>query len=564
MDHAPKPSLDPTRLPQPPAPAPAIPPFSRDDFAPQSPAGESTHKPEFVREETAYRVGHAATQAAAGSESYPPEGETVRPAAQYDQEQPRGTEPAPGSKPQLPSLEKPAAPVVDPVGNVPPTPSNNPIEPVERGEYLHPGDPDSGFKVTRLNQEFPKEPISVQEAFPLSYMGGDHAAKERLAATTMEDKLMNGEMQLRAVEHTNNVPLQNVSLVLDIPIKTSAYERAVADDRTAPDLFDAENKAMGYAPNASALEDLIDPVQKRALIQDAIAAATTNRSARARNSFVNELSDLNSVQIAAVKGVTQAYDLTDGNRSVRLLNLSSTPMNEEHVRQTVNAVRAAADKSGGGVYDRLHVIAVLPEDHPMMRVKVQREDGRQGTVARVGLQEGNSILLSDRLIKNPEAKLPMPELGRDKTLFERFGLPGETEKGPNSPRKTVIGEDLQGNLAHELEHAALPMSYHAELPGHAPSLYGRTNTDEHVAEIGAAMYRGGEYAAEVPVAQRFATQEMWGNYRGTDDGVTYRQPLGPHFVNGTELDVRHGPLPLRVRDGAQEVPAEITYHLVPD
>jgi hypothetical protein len=88
-----------------------------------------------------------------------------------------------------------------------------------------------------------------------------------------------------------------------------------------------------------------------------------------------------------------------------------------------------------------------------------------------------------------------------------------------------------------------------------------------MAELGAAEYMGGEDALAVPEDQRQAKQEMWRRHRGSDDngdnGVTYKQPLGPHFVPGTELDLAN-PLPPRLNKPHLTVPAEITYRLVQD
>jgi hypothetical protein len=209
-------------------------------------------------------------------------------------------------------------------------------------------------------------------------------------------------------------------------------------------------------------------------------------------------------------------------------------------------------------------MAILPQDHRVLRVRVEREDGQIGEVLRGGLQQGASIFLSDRLITNLEDRSPMPAIGPEKTMFESFGLPGESEDGPNSPRKGVGAQDWEPTLAHELEHVALPQKYQRDLPSPAPTLYGRTNTDEHVAEVGGALYMGGTYAAEVPEDQWAAVKEMWDSYRGSVDGVKYEQPIGPHFVQCQELDIAQGPLPMRIRYGAQQVPAEITYHLTSD
>lgn len=433
-------------------------------------------------------------------------------------------------------------------------------EALERGDRQLPDEPDRGFRITRLEQETSPGPVAVEAALPLSFRSR-HKAQEinRYAVEQVTDKLGRGDMELEPVMSLLSVPARGLRLKLDFPIRASDYEAAVQAGHLKPGLFNEEGKASLVGElDANPLQDLVDGEQKRTVIEEAV----TDKVAYAKGALVDELGDLNSLEIGEVHTLTEAYELADGEHTVRLLNLSGVPMQEAQLRQTVNAVRSSADKSGGGVYDRLRTIAILPEEHPLLRVNIVREDGQTDTIPAGGLYRGRSIFLSGRLVKDPKDRPPLPAT-KGKTLFERFGLPGESEEGPHSPRKSVGAQDLEPTLAHELEHAALPKQHHAELPGPAPSLYGRSNTDEHISEIGAALYMGGAYAAEVPANQRLATGEMWNNYRGTT-GTTYNQPVGPRFVECRELDVAHGPLPSRVDQQDRQVLAEISYHLIPD
>lgn len=120
-------------------------------------------------------------------------------------------------------------------------------------------------------------------------------------------------------------------------------------------------------------------------------------------------------------------------------------------------------------------------------------------------------------------------------------------------------------MSHELTHIALPehIQEAAPLSGPAPTLYGRHTKIEHIAELGAAEYAGGDLALAVPEQQRHEFAEMWWAQRGSEDGVTYKQPQGPHYVVCRELDITH-PLPLRDKQPGQPLPVEVTYRLKAD
>jgi hypothetical protein len=57
---------------------------------------------------------------------------------------------------------------------------------------------------------------------------------------------------------------------------------------------------------------------------------------------------------------------------------------------------------------------------------------------------------------------------------------------------------------------------------------------------------------------------MYQRYRGSEDSIKYKQPLGPRYVVCRELDLTQGPLPPRMINPSKSMAAEITYHLVSD
>jgi hypothetical protein len=171
-------------------------------------------------------------------------------------------------------------------------------------------------------------------------------------------------------------------------------------------------------------------------------------------------------------------------------------------------VRAISDKSGGALFDRLDTIAIVPELYKSMEQDVKMPDGTMRTVPTNGYKSPRLLALSDRLIKPPEERSALPEGMSD--FYAQYRLPDEPAEGPGSPRKKVSDGEWELTLAHELVHIALPESIQTKvkLPDPAPTLYGRHNKTEQIAELGAAEYAGGEAALAIPDDQR---QKFCGN-----------------------------------------------------
>jgi hypothetical protein len=198
-----------------------------------------------------------------------------------------------------------------------------------------------------------------------------------------------------------------------------------------------------------------------------------------------------------------------------------------------------------------------------MQQDVTLEDGTKARLPVNGYKSPRLLALSDRLIKPPDQQRPLPEGIGD--FYGQYRLPDEPIEGPGSPRKKVSDSEFEITLAHELVHIALPDSIQGSfpLPGPAPTLYGRYNKTEQIAELGAAEYKGGDAALAVPHDQREVIDNMWqAQVVGSAEDDLYRRPIGPRFVVGKELDITE-PLPLRTKIPNKPLKVEVDYRLDP-
>lgn len=428
---------------------------------------------------------------------------------------------------------------------------------LQRGERQLPDEPNRGFRIEYLEGEHLRESMPVEAVFPNS---DDFRAKE------FARQYVSGETPVEIVEDAwSGVNRGLPGFVVYFPVAASKYRQAVAVGQAQADLFGAEGKVMHTESGADVLDALVDSNQKQAAIKDYYH----KQPHAVERNYIKDLEGITysdrSDAREELQKVSEVYELNDGARSIRLVNFSSTQLNEEQLRQAVNTVRAISDRSGGELFERLYTIAIVPEEYRSMQQPVELNDGKTVMLPINGYQSPHLLALSDRLIKPPEERKPLSE--HAEAFFENHRLPQEGVEGSSSIRDKVSDEGWELTLAHELTHIALPEDIQrtTPLPGPAPTLYGRYNKAEHIAELGAAEYAGGEQAQEVPDDQRKAFQQMWQLQRGSyGDGVEYKQPLGPHYVVCRELDITQGPLPLRVQHPNQPLAIEVNYRLIPD
>ncbi|HLZ15336.1 MAG TPA: hypothetical protein VKQ34_05115 [Candidatus Saccharimonadales bacterium] len=388
--------------------------------------------------------------------------------------------------------------------------------------------------------------VRVEAAFPrtVEYQAQDFAKK-----------YVDGALNVDIVSDAwSDVQMGRPGFVVYFPVAESTFHQAAVAGQVDEGVFGSEGKVMHTEPGAEKLAALVAPDDKRTSIE----RYYEKQPRTAGRVYIDDIDGIEYPE--ALEEISQGYELTDGDRSVRLLNFSPTRLSDEQLRQAVNAVRAASDRTGGAVLEKLYTIAILPKDHPSLQMKVRQADGTTSLVRRGGYQAPHLLALTEDLLL-PADQQPGPSAESTK-YFDSQRLPDEPIEGPGSPKKTVSSGRWEGTLAHELTHIALDEEqYTANVPGPAPTLYGRSKTIEHVAELGAAQHMGGEDASAVPPDQRQALDQLWQQKRGSDDGVTFRQPQGPHFIRCRELDLTQGPLPLRLRDPGRPLPTEVTYRL---
>jgi hypothetical protein len=419
----------------------------------------------------------------------------------------------------------------------------------ERGDRQLPDEPNRGFRIERLEGDRPNQTVSRQELLPDS---DDYRAKE------FARQFLDGTTPIDIVPDAwSGVRMGKPGFVVYFPVAASKYEAAVAAGDVPEGLFDPKGTAI-HTDGAEALDGLVDSEQKA----EAVEAYYHKQPNAVNRNYIDDLEGLTKAEREELKEVTEAFEFFDGGRSVRLLNFSQTRLDSEQLRKAANVLRSAADKSGS--LERLYTIAIMPENHSTMQKEVKKSDGTTEILPVNAYQDDHLMAISEWSIQPPDKRKPRPASIKD-FMYDKL-LPGEPAEGPGSPRTNVSGGDFEGTLAHEITHHILHgMEYSTPLPGPAKSLYGRHNRTEHIAELGAAEHMGGEEALEVPEDQREALNVMYTKKYGSEDGgVTYKRPLGPHFVVCKEIDITQGPLSMRQRHPGRPLAAEVTYRLNPD
>jgi|GEM_PF-2159298 len=425
---------------------------------------------------------------------------------------------------------------------------------IERGDRQLPDEPDQGYRIERTEAH---EPVSVESAFPAK------DSDER--ATEFARHYVDGTLPLNIVEDAwKGVQSGEPGFVAYFGVPASRYKAAVESGSIPDGLFDTTGKVMHTEPGASELGTLLTQDEK----EQAVEAYYHKEVKQVQRYYIDDLEGVKTANGLDARDTLQilseGYDLTDGGKSIRLLNFSTQKLSEEQLRQAVNAVRSISDKSAGGLFDQLRTITILPEDSPCLRQEVTLLDGTKVNAPLNGFKEPNALALSDRLLKTSEERTPSPV--NTGAFFDKHLLPHEPTEGPNKPPKKVSDNEWELTLAHELAHIGIPEEAQKMIPltGVAPTLYGRWNKAEWIAELGAAEYAGEDAAIAVPQDQREALSAMWQYEKGSkDEGVTYGREQGPRYVVCRELDIAK-PLPMRPKNPGHALVTDITYRLLPD
>lgn len=444
---------------------------------------------------------------------------------------------------------------------------------LERGDRLAPEESDSGFRVIRLQgEEIHTQPVPAAEAFPLSYeyRGVTPDTAEQLKAADLYRRIETGEVELEAIDDISKAPLGQILIPKLVPVQKQAYDAAVAEGRCRRGLFDTEEEIRNNWGGSEALADLVDPQQRDSIpLEESLLWGVGKNKIRPYIDDLDGIDGPNGARSGGLEGLVlhEAYDLAEGTgngRSVRLLNFSGNQLSDQQLREASNVLRTYADESGGAIYESLYTIAILPPDHPSMVREKELPDGTTKTLSLNGYQSDHLLALSGNLLLPTEERPSLtPEA---QAFFDSKLLLGEPASGPDKPKNAVSGGRWEITLAHEFAHI-VPKRYMQErhpLPGPAPTLMGRVDEREHVAEVAAAKYAGGEDAQSVPQDQREAYDAIWQEHHtpGPNDDLPYKWPLGPSYVTCRQLDLTEGPLPFRLKNPGEKAAVYVMYRLV--
>lgn len=263
---------------------------------------------------------------------------------------------------------------------------------------------------------------------------------------------------------------------------------------------------------------------------------------------------LPSGMIARQQRLQQIIRFSAFDFSVSLYNFSGSRLSGNQTDKIANGIRAVCDATGGGILQRLKVMAIVRSDDPFIYHDLPGCNEKQ--VAHGRVYRGAAVF-SEGLI-NRTAELVRP------VQSWRQGL--ATIARPSEPDH-VPGDKLQLTVVHELSHVvALDGAQDGEAIeeyGRAtgwewtdvyvqgqrvpkqrgqpmnPVLYGRVNDCEDAAVTAEAEFAGGKLWEQYDDSRRSALQRIW--------TLRHSGLQGPAFVRATEEPLM--PPHLRVASG---------------
>lgn len=245
---------------------------------------------------------------------------------------------------------------------------------LERGERFMPGE-FNGVEVIRLGEHEPHTPVPGAEVFPLSYenRGVPMRVTNELRVEDFCDRVLGGGIDVEMLGNNRKSYTGQTTFPIVRQVDRQGYLQAVADGRCPRRVLDDDEQVLHNARTAV----LADLVTNELSLADSIKA-----SRKTLDPFIDDLEGIEGangarvgVEGLAVREVFELFEGKDGPRSVRLVNFSDTQITDEQLAQAANVLRAAADRTGGGVYETLYTIAILPEDHPSMLRAKKMDDG---------------------------------------------------------------------------------------------------------------------------------------------------------------------------------------------
>lgn len=245
------------------------------------------------------------------------------------------------------------------------------------------------------------------------------------------------------------------------------------------------------------------------------------------------------------KTVHQVFELQYGSSKLRLYNFGQTPVTEASLKKLTNAMREQNDRTGGAAMEAVSVMAIVPEHDTYWNPAADLKEGLTVNAQTSGL---GAITLNERIFKEDYN-------GKRDLQY--------TQGAHNVP------DDIENIVAHEIQHAlanrgkdtaahkafgeAVGWKYQTDDKGkivrHSkhefkgdilnPTEYGATEPDEDLAETGAALHTGGEWAVALGKKR---TEAMLGFWAAQHTGIQ-----GPTYIRCHELDLHN--LPNKLGEG---------------
>jgi hypothetical protein len=248
--------------------------------------------------------------------------------------------------------------------------------------------------------------------------------------------------------------------------------------------------------------------------------------------------------------LTEAFTFNTFGKGIRLYNFGNTPMSDEALAATANAIRTMEQNTGGALSEELSVIAVLPNGHPVQLFQTgigETSSGGGSAFTTKGLiTVGEKALdILDTQPANPIERHPEPttKRGRIAQKWKNLVQTDRKRQLEKNQDQAILRSEIARHqksyeqvLVHEFAHIlegrdskiaqALKWDVGKETE---PSNYAKTNAQEHLAELVTGRFTGGLHDQAVGPKHRQLYQRFLGNVNAGQNG--------PAFVSVQELDI---------------------------
>ncbi len=363
--------------------------------------------------------------------------------------------------------------------------------------------------------------------------------------------------QIEYAENTENQPPIPVTEILASPAERIEYVKTGLRDGTIHSLEIAENPAPSEAlyesadiiqlPRAAyraAVDEGLIPDEPDSFLDDGrllllddsnrgkYSALLPEEQAKSFEEMLKQYmlvnpegyESLERAYLVILGSIKQAFTLEAFGQTFPLYNFNDEPLAHEQLAAICNATRAAVQRTGGGILERLKMMAVLPgfreddeNDQRAQFLKGLWAENKTKAMAAVG-----GVLLN-------AAQLHVEE--KDSDLFAVDDLESTVvheldhinskllnePKGSIGPFAKAVGWRFSASAGQEVYEGAHPH----------PSKYGSTAGREDEAETAAALHSGREDL--VSRDRRAAKQAVWDE--------THSGAHGPAYIKCKEIDL---------------------------